>query len=72
MILTIPEEQSESQTLETLKAVGLIKNELAVRIQKEFYDYEIYPGTYTLNTSMTSKEILQVLNEKPEGGTEDK
>lgn len=66
MILTIPEEQSESQTLETLKAVGLIKNELAVRIQKEFYDYEIYPGTYTLNTSMTSKEILQVLNEKPD------
>ena len=26
-------------------------------------------GTYTLNTSMTSKEILQLLNEKPE--TED-
>ena len=52
--------------------MGLIRNELAVRIQKMFYDYEIYPGTYTLNTSMTSKEILQVLNEKPEGGTEDK
>ena len=77
MVLTIPQDQPEEQTLETLKAVGLIHNELAVRIQKTFYDYEIYPGTYTLNTSMTSKEILQILNEKPdpqtgEGGTEDK
>ena len=72
MVLVVPETQSEAQTLEILKDVGLIRNELAVRIQKMFYDYEIYPGTYTLNTSMTSKEILQVLNEKPEGGTEDK
>lgn len=75
MVLIIPQDQSDAQTLETLKAVGLIRNELAVRIQKAFYDYEIYPGTYTLNTSMTSKEILQILNEKPdtkkeEGGAE--
>ena len=31
-----------------------------------FYDYEAYPGTYQLSTAMTSKEILQVLNVKPE------
>ena len=37
-----------------------------------FYDYEIYPGTYELSTAMTSKEILQALNEKPkEEGQED-
>lgn len=77
MVLVIPQDQPDQKTLETLKAVGLIRNELAVRIQKTFYDYEIYPGTYTLNTSMTSKEILQILNEKPdaqegEGKTEDR
>lgn len=77
MVLVIPQGQPDQQTLETMKAVGLIRNELAVRIQKTFYDYEIYPGTYTLNTSMTSKEILQILNEKPdsqegEGKTEDR
>lgn len=45
----------------------LIKSEFAFIFQSKFYDYEtIYPGTYTLNTSMTSKEILQQLNEKPE------
>ena len=27
----------------------------------KFYDYEIHPGTYTLNTSMSSKKMLQVL-----------
>ena len=31
-----------------------------------FYDYKTYPGTYELSTTMTSKEILQVLNVKPE------
>ena len=58
--LTIPE------TAKLLKDVGLIKNEYAVQIQMWFYDYETYPGTYELSTSMTSKEILQILNVKPE------
>ena len=38
-----------------------------------FYDYDkIYPGTYTFNTSMTSKEILQKLSEKPENEEDEK
>lgn len=63
--VTIPEGQTPRETIATLKDLGLIENELAVQIQMKFYDYEIYPGTYKLNTSMTSKEILQLLNEKP-------
>ena len=31
---------------------------------------DIYPGIYTLNTSMTSKEILRELNVKPEEESE--
>lgn len=64
--LTIPEDQKPADVAKLLKDTGLIRNEYAVRIQMRFYDYKIYPGTYELNTSMTSKEILQVLNTKPE------
>ncbi|NBH70838.1 aminodeoxychorismate lyase [Clostridiaceae bacterium] len=64
--LTIPEGQDAAETARVLKDVGLIRNEYAVRIQMWFYDYEVYPGTYELSTAMTSKEILQQLNVKPE------
>lgn len=63
--VTITEGQSASDAAKLLKDLGLVSNDLAVLIQMKFYDYDIYPGTYTLNTAMTSKEILQALNEKP-------
>ncbi len=66
--VTIPEGQEPSETARLLKDTGLIRNEYAVRIQMWFYDYEAYPGTYDLSTAMTSKEILQILNVKPESG----
>lgn len=66
MVITVSEDEKTADTIGLMHDMGLIGNELAVRIQLEFYDYEIYPGTYTLNTSMTPKEILQILNEEPE------
>lgn len=69
--VTVPEDQDPRETIATLKDMGLIANELAVQIQMWFYDYDIYPGTYELNTSMTSKEILQLLNEKPAASEEE-
>lgn len=48
-----------------LKNTGLIANEYIFAIQAKFYDYEINPGTYVLNTSMTSKDMLKLLNEEP-------
>ena len=70
MVVRIDSEESVSEAAEFLAHKGLIKSEFAFIFQSKFYDYEtIYPGTYNLNTSMTSKEILQLLNEKPE--TED-
>lgn len=70
--LTIPEGQDAAETAKMLKDVGLIRNEYALRIQMWFYDYEAYPGTYELSTAMTSKEILQILNVKPESETDAK
>ena len=70
MVVRIDSKESVSDAAQFLAHKGLIKSEFAFIFQSMFYDYEtIYPGTYTLNTSMTSKEILQLLNEKPE--TED-
>ena len=70
MVVQIDTKESVSDAAQFLAHKGLIKSEFAFIFQSKFYDYDtIYPGTYTLNTSMKSKEILQLLNEKPE--TED-
>ena len=61
IVVTVPDGQSDSDTIHELKKDGLIDNELAMRVQMKFYDYEIHPGTYTLNTSMSSKKMLQIL-----------
>lgn len=65
-VLTVTVEDSGSDVAAALKDLGLIDNELAARFQMKFYEYETVPGTYTLNTSMTSKEILRLLSEGPE------
>lgn len=64
-VVTIKKGETAAEAAHALAQLGLLGNELAFRVQMRFYEYEIYPGTYTLNTSMTAKEILQVLNEKP-------
>lgn len=56
---------STMQCLESLEGAGLIRDKNIARFLEFFFEYEIYPGTYTLNTSMTVKEILAELNEKP-------
>ena len=64
-VVTIKTGGTAAESAHTLAQLGLIDNELAFQVQMKFYEYEIYPGTYTLNTSMTAKDILQMLNEKP-------
>lgn len=69
VVVQMEEDESVSEAAKYLARVGLIKSEFAFIFQSKFYDYDtIYPGMYTLNTSMTSKEILQLLNVKPETG----
>lgn len=48
-----------------LKNKGLIANEIIFVIQAKFYEYTIHMGRYELNTSMTPKDILQIMNEEP-------
>lgn len=53
---------SVSAVGKTLEEEGLINNQYSFIIQAMVYDYEIQPGTYTLNTSLTSREILDILS----------
>lgn len=57
---------SSMEIASSLRDLGLIRNPYAFWAQAMFYDYDLYPGTYTLNTSMTTKEMMQMMNEEPE------
>lgn len=64
--ITVEEGTSVTRVARLLKGSGLITNEYSFMIQAEFFDYKVNPGSYTFNTSMTSKEILQMMNDNAE------
>ncbi len=64
-MITIGDGKSDYEVGKLLEKEGLIHNRFVFAIQAELYDYELYPGVYRLNTSMTSREILDVLSEEP-------
>ncbi len=69
--IRITEDESDAEVADDLEMSGLVDNALTVRFLIRFYDYEMQPGTYTLNTSMTAKEMLQVLDAGPEEAADD-
>ena len=69
--VTISEGETASQAADQLAEAGLIKSKYVFMVQAIFYDYTIYPGTYELNTSMTSKEMLEQLSTMPAEEGED-
>lgn len=60
----VEEEDSLLDVSKKLKEVGLISDPYVFAVQAKLYNYTIYPGTYEINTSMTSRDILQMLDEK--------
>ena len=64
--ITVEKGASAARVASLLKGSGLIANEYSFIIQAEFFDYKVNPGIYTFNTSMTSKEILQMMNDNTE------
>lgn len=62
---TVEKGESTSNIIDDLADAGLIEDKLSFRCQIMFYDKVMQPGKYTLNTSMTSKEILMHLNNGP-------
>lgn len=61
--VVIEKGESLSEVAKGLEKAGLIQNRFILIFQAKFYDYDIYPGTYSLNTSMTSKEMLKLIDE---------
>ena len=45
---------------------GLIVSKFSFEVQAKFFEYKIKPGNYILNTSQTSRQILDILNVGPE------
>lgn len=60
----IEEGDSLLEISKELEAEGLIQSRYVFIAQAKFYNYDLYPGTYMLNSSMTSRDMLQMIDEK--------
>ena len=57
----IPDETSVQEVAGQLKSQGLIRDRVSFVMQAKFFKVSIKPGKYELNTSQTSREILDIL-----------
>lgn len=55
--------ETTEEIADKLVDAGLIRNKVNFLCQKLFYKKNLLPGEYTLNTAMTSKEILLILDD---------
>ncbi len=63
---TVEENAGILEIAQDLEKKGLIEDAYVMVAQKVFYSYTIYPGTYSLSTTMTSKDILDRIGTEPE------
>ena len=56
-------DESVEEVGKILKKAGLIRDPRAFTIQAKCYGYEVKAGTYELNTSKDSKELIDILKE---------
>ncbi len=66
-IVTLNGTESVAEVGKLLEDIGLIRDHNAFSIQAICYGYEVIEGTWKLNTSLSSKEIIGLLDEVPEG-----
>ena len=76
MRVTIKDEEEVADIGTALERAGVIKSRYAIIIQCIFYDYgtsdhPVEGGTYLLNNSMTSKEIILALRDGIEDEAEE-
>ena len=57
--------ETTEEIADKLVDAGLIRSKVNFLCQKLFYKKYLLPGEYTLNTAMTSKEILLILDDGP-------
>lgn len=74
--ISIAKGETATDVAEVLEDKGLIKNRASFYVQCWFFEYYINPGTYVLNTSMTPRDMLELIDAGPDtestsGGSED-
>jgi len=65
VVVSIPDGTDAKGVAKILINKGLVDNKYSIIVQSKFFEYQVVPGTYTLNTSMTSRDILKKINEGP-------
>ncbi|MBQ8933023.1 MAG: endolytic transglycosylase MltG [Lachnospiraceae bacterium] len=60
--IVVEKGETIDELAEKLYADHVIPNTYAFRIQARLYDIGFYPGTYKVNTSMSTKEILKTID----------
>ena len=61
--MTIEDGMSFGKLADKLYESGVIGNKLSFEIQAKFFDIRMHTGEYTFNTSQTSREILEMIDE---------
>jgi len=71
--ITVSKSDGTSEVAEMLEEKGLIRDAKLFRVQKilSMYDGDIHPGIFTLNTSMTADQMLEVLLGDTESSTQE-
>lgn len=64
--VTIPEKPSPVSVAKVLEEKGLVKDKYVFVVQYLLFECEPQPGTYTLSTSMSPRDIIQQLNKAGE------
>lgn len=64
--ITVETDDDINTLADRLYEDGVITNALSFKVQGTLYETELYPGTYTVNTSMTIKEMLSSMAERAE------
>ena len=62
--VTLDGTESVADVGKLLEEAGLIRDHVAFSIQAKCYDYEVKKGSFSLNTSQKSKEIINTLDEE--------
>ena len=65
----IPSGSSATEVAQLLEDNGLIKNRASFYVQAWFFQYDMNAGTYDLNTSMTPRQMLEIIDTGPQTDT---
>ena len=61
--VSIDENTSFGQLADILYGDGIIENKFSFEIQAKFFDIRMHTGDYIFNSSQTSREILEMIDE---------